>query len=275
MVGTGAVRVHPKRAASSQIVDLNGWPILIDCGRCAVQNMEAFGYPPESIRQVLLTHLHFDHVSDLPLLTLLSWNNGRKETLPILGPKGTADFMEFGVRKAYEVDIADRVGHGKSAQALEWEVTEIEKEGLVLERDDCRISALETAHGSLMTSWHFRFETPSATVVVTGDTQMDERLADFARDADLLVIECSGTGEFLKTVPWGHYHITPEQVGALAEAAAVKKVILKHLVVESWTDDPDISAKMAAEVVRRFSGEVLVGEDGMRFDYHSQPEARP
>lgn len=267
LVGTGAVRVNPRRAAASQIVQIGDHPILIDCGRCAVQNMKLFGYPPESIRTLLLTHLHFDHVSDVPLLTLLSWNNGRDFRLPVFGPIGTREFMEHGVRQAYTVDVADRVGHGKDPAGLEWDVTEVAKEGRILSGKDWEVHAMVTDHGSLMKSWHYRFDTGDKRVVVTGDTQMDDRLAAFSEGADLLVIECSGTTEFLKTVPWGFYHITPAEVGRIATEARVKKVVLKHLVIENWTDDPSISDKMAEEVARIFPGEVATGYDGLRYEW--------
>jgi len=103
--------------------------------------------------------------------------------------------------------------------------------------------------------------------VITSDSEPDPRLIEFCRDADLMVVECSGTKEFYDTQAWGGWHMTPEDVGRIAREAGVKKVVLKHLVIESFSKDPDVSEKMA-ETIRSLhpDGEILVAEDGMLFD---------
>lgn len=271
LVGSGAVRAHPTRAATCQIVSVNGRNLLIDCGRGAVHNMSRFGVPVETIDEVYLSHLHFDHVSDLPMLLLLSWNNGRSHTMPVYGAVGTEHFLEHGLRQAYKDDIQSRVTKGgKDPAKLEWAVQEIRSEGVLRAEPGLTISTLRTKHGGL-DNHNFRFDTPGARVVITSDTEPDPRLIGFAKGADLLIVECSGTKEFYQTQAWGGWHMTPEDVGALAREAGVKTVVLKHLVVESFSDDPQVSEKMAETVRGLFDGEVLVGEDGMRFRYGGQP----
>ncbi|MFH1762071.1 MAG: MBL fold metallo-hydrolase, partial [bacterium] len=110
LVGSGAVRVNPKRAGVAHIVRVAGENLLFDCGRNAVHNMTCQGFPVERIDRVFITHLHFDHVCDLAYLILLSWNNGRNKKLKIYGPAGTRYFLEHNVRLAYKDDIASRVG---------------------------------------------------------------------------------------------------------------------------------------------------------------------
>jgi len=59
---------------SCHMVECGGKRILIDCGlyqggrELAEENAEAFGFEPESIDYVLLTHAHLDHCGRLPLL---------------------------------------------------------------------------------------------------------------------------------------------------------------------------------------------------------------
>ncbi|MEJ2643868.1 MAG: MBL fold metallo-hydrolase [Gammaproteobacteria bacterium] len=58
---------------SCHMVECGGKRILIDCGlyqggrELAEENAEAFGFEPESIDHVLLTHAHLDHCGRLPL----------------------------------------------------------------------------------------------------------------------------------------------------------------------------------------------------------------
>jgi ribonuclease BN (tRNA processing enzyme) len=88
-------------------------------------------------------------------------------------------------------------------------------------------------------------------------------MKEFYRNADLLVSECSGTREFLSTVPWGSWHMWPGKLGELSRDAGVGHVVLKHLVIEDWSKDPNISEMMAAAVRKLYDGRVTVGYDGL------------
>jgi len=265
LAGSGAVRAHPTRGGPCQVVSIDGRNLLFDCGRCAVHNISRFGLPVETMSEVYITHLHFDHVCDLPLMLLLSWNNGRAERLPVYGPQGIDAFLENGLRRAYADDIKSRLSHGKKLEGLAREAIEIAEEGRFRETDTFSIDALATKHGGLQ-NYSYRIDTPGLRIVLTIDSEPDPRLVDFCRGADLLVIECSGTKEFYATQAWGGWHMSPEDVGMIAREAGAKKVVLKHLVIESFLSDPNTSESMA-EVIRSLhpEGEVLVGEDGMRF----------
>lgn len=112
----------------------------------------------------------------------------------------------------------------------------------------------------------FRVDVGDHRVVITGDGRPGADFADFCRDADLLVTECSGTAEFLARHPWGAWHITPPEIGDLATAANISRVVVKHLVIEDITGDLDAAKRMGEQIARRFPGEVLVGEDGLAVD---------
>jgi len=266
IVGSGAVRAHPERGGPCYLVEIDGRKLLFDCGRCAVHNLSRFGVPVESISEVYITHLHFDHICDLPLLLLLSWNNGRDRHLPLYGPVGLEAFLENGLRKAYAEDIRSRLAHGKSPDYLEWDTTEISSEGIVRETENFCIDTLITGHAGLL-NFNYRICTPDKKIVVLSDSEPDPRLIEFCKEADIVLFECSGTKEFYATQAWGGWHVTPENIGEIVSKAGAKKVILKHLVIESFTDDPDISESMA-EVIRRLhpEGEILVAKDGMKIE---------
>ena len=265
IIGSGAVRVHPERGGTAACLRIADETILIDCGRCAVQNLVRFGFPVESVTSVLLTHLHFDHVCDLAQLLILSWNNGRTWRLPIIGPAGTREFLEYGVRRAYAADLATRIGKNRrDPDHFEWDVTELSSDGTVKTGDGYRILAGRTPHTG-MDAFNYRIETAGRTIVVTSDTEWHEGLVAFCRDADVLLIECSGTEAFLQTVPWGGWHMTPERIALLANQAGARTIVLKHLAIESFVDDPDIGEKMAATVRQLTNAQVEVARDGRRF----------
>lgn len=267
IAGSGAVRAHPTRGGPCYAVRLGERNLVFDCGRLAVHNLSRFDLAVETITDVFITHLHFDHICDLPLLLLLSWNNGRTRRLPVTGPKGIADFLEHGLRQAYAHDIKSRTAHGKNADYLEWTVKELSSEGVCDATDGSVIDTLITKHGGLL-NFNYRLRSGGRTVVIMSDSEPDRRIVDFCRDADLVLIECSGTKEFYATVPWGSWHATPEQVGEMMRDAGAKQVVLKHLVIESFrNNDPQVSEAMAATVRKIHpGGKIHVAADGMTFD---------
>ena len=265
MVGSGAVRVHLERGGPSQILRVGHRVLLFDCGRCAVHNMVRLGFPVEDIHRVFITHLHFDHICDLAYFVLLSWNNGRSEKLRIYGPPGIAQFLEHSIRHAYAQDIESRLAHGKDPTGLDWEVVEIQEEGPFLKEEDYVVSTLWTEHAGLP-NLSYRLDSGNTRVVLTSDTQPDKVLVRFCKSADLLVCECSGTADFLSSQPWGGWHMTPESVGRLAKHAAVKKVVIKHMVIENFSPDPCIAEQMAQQIRDEYAGEVTVSFDGLQID---------
>jgi ribonuclease BN (tRNA processing enzyme) len=93
-----------------------------------------------------------------------------------------------------------------------------------------------------------------ARIVYTGDTGASEDLARWARDCDLLVMECSlpdGQGIGL--------HLTPSQAGTMARSARARRVVLSHFYPQIEGTNP------AADVARVSSGEVVAANDGDRF----------
>jgi ribonuclease Z len=260
LLGSGAVRPVPGREGPAQAVIVEGEPLLFDCGRGAATGLRQAGVLPEAVNRVFLTHLHFDHTSDLPYLVLVTWVMGREHPLEVYGPPGTADFVAHAVRSAYEEDIRSRLAHGRSPFGLDPHITEIAQPGVFLSTPSYRVLAFPVEHGGIA-NLGYRVETAGRTVVVLGDVSRGEDIVNVVTGADVLLCECSGTEEFLRDParPWGAWHMTPEAVARLARQAGVRTLVLKHFVME---DDAAI-ARMGEEVRRGFPGEVLLGRDGL------------
>gem|GEM_PF-5742220 len=129
---------------------------------------------------------------------------------------------------------------------------------------EVRVSAFQTVHSAYNLA--YRFEHPEGCVVVSGDTAYFEPLAEFARGADVFVLECSLVEGARRTVyrgPEGErvwqslqgQHLTARQAGLLARSAGVSRLVLNHL---PRGVDP---GEIAAEVRSVYDGEVVVGED--------------
>jgi ribonuclease BN (tRNA processing enzyme) len=92
-------------------------------------------------------------------------------------------------------------------------------------------------------------------LVYTSDTGYSDELAEFARGADLLMMECS----FFKDKPV-KTHLELSEALQLASKAAVKKLLLTHLYAE-W-DEVDL----VGEARKLWQGETLEAYDGLRLE---------
>ena len=78
LLGSGAVRNNPRRAGPSQIVHVGEQRLLFDCGRGACLRLAQEDEKVEEIDRLFLTHLHFDHIVDVPYFVFVGWNNSRQ-----------------------------------------------------------------------------------------------------------------------------------------------------------------------------------------------------
>src|SRR6187455_2661761 len=84
-------------AASSYLVqaeDADGrtWSVLLDLGNGALGALQRYG-DPRQLDAIALSHLHADHVADLPVLHVMRKYDpsGALPPVPVFGPVGTAD----------------------------------------------------------------------------------------------------------------------------------------------------------------------------------------
>jgi ribonuclease BN (tRNA processing enzyme) len=88
-------------------------------------------------------------------------------------------------------------------------------------------------------------------LVYTGDTNMNNRIADFAKDADYFVAD-AGLLEKDKADP--ATHLTAEEVGKIAAHAGVKNLILSHI----W---PEYSEQEIINEASRFYSKPIMAEE--------------
>src|SRR5579864_5339415 len=97
LLGTGTCQIERERRASSVLLDLDGLPILFDCGHGVVQRLLEAGIAHDRLNHIVLSHFHPDHVSDIiPLLQAGAWSrrDPRSSDLHIYGPDGTQNLVD-------------------------------------------------------------------------------------------------------------------------------------------------------------------------------------
>ena len=138
--------------------------------------------------------------------------------------------------------------------------------------DDVKVSACLVRHPPITQAFAYRFDANDRSVVISGDTAYSPELAEFAKDADVLVHEVMylpGIDALIQRLPNAKRlrehlmvaHTLPEDVGKVAAQARVKTLVLSHFVPG---DDASITDAQWSEGVRKhFKGRVVVGKDLM------------
>ena len=201
--------------------------ILIDCGPGVLARlMDAC--PPEALDAVILSHLHYDHMSDmLPMQYALQFSR-RATALPVLSPNAPAGVYALLDAKCYDL----------------WPM----KDGTI---GEMKVGFTPARHP--VETYAVRVECDGARFVFTGDSNTDDLLELFCEGASLLLADAGLSSEDWKpTAP----HYSAELCGMLARNAHAKQLLLTHF---NPRYDP---AALLEEALRHFptAGLAEIGE---------------
>ncbi|WP_180994421.1 MBL fold metallo-hydrolase [Bacillus sp. Marseille-P3661] len=259
MLGTGSPRPNLNRSQPAQALVIDKETILIDCGEGTTAQLMKAGIAPESIKTLIITHLHSDHTLGYGQFLLGGWGQGRSE-LTIIGPKGTKAFHD-SIVNMYSYDIDYRCSLGRSGAGIrDVRIIEFDEPGELKENPlPYKITTARMIHN--VPTFAFRFEIGEKVVVISSDTAPNEEIVELAQGADILVQNAGltpGVRSAALEKIWANLqkeHCSPAQAGTIAERAKVKKVVLTHFLPEA---DATIAFNEASTV---FTGEVIVPED--------------
>lgn len=88
ITGTGGPLADPKRFGPSQIILIDDKKLAFDRGYGFVRQLVNLGIRPSEVDHLFITHMHYDHVCDLPSLLFTAWHETPRKRLQIYGPEG-------------------------------------------------------------------------------------------------------------------------------------------------------------------------------------------
>lgn len=274
LLGTaGGPAIKKARAQPASALIVNGSVYIIDAGNAVARQMALAGISPTAMRAVFITHLHSDHVADYGTLLLRAWLSGLKTPVDTYGPapleKMTQDYMTY---MDWDIQLRIRDEHRVPFAPLV-RAHNIAAEGVIYQDENVKVTTVEVQHGAAKPAYAYRFDTKDRSIVFSGDTAKSEALIKLAKGADVLLHEVlipQGIDAAVKSSDAGNMELkrhiieahTPiEQVGEVAEAAGVKKLVLYHFV---GATPPFDKPELWFEAVRKhYHGEVIAGEDLM------------
>jgi len=262
---------------------------LVDIGGGAFQYLTSLRAPVRQLSTILITHLHSDHIGGIGDALTLSAFQGRERPVTIYGPPGIRRVVA-GFVDAYAIDTqlrSDPDGGFVDPRHVVPSVEVVEIEGdasrLLYAREGLEVRAFGVDHWPVEGALGYRFDFAGRSVVFSGDTRTDDRLASHARAADVLVHSAMGLGWIAKhAVPYldslgerrdarlleeaQRIFSPPVEIAEIARRAGVAQLVFSHKPPVPWPGD-FIYLWGVAEV---FGGDVSIARDGMRIDLEGQ-----
>ncbi len=219
-------RVDLQQFGASTLIEAGQVRLLFDCGRGATLRLAQVGVPIGTINRLFLTHLHSDHVIQIPDLLLTGWaGGGRTVPLEVWGPAGTAAMMQH-LEDAFAFDIHMRrdIDEKRPADGIKVLSHEI-VEGVVLDEHGIKVTAFVVDHGLLKPAFGYRIDYGGHSVVLSGDTRASENLIRHAEGVDVVVHEVVD----VESNPDGaRRHTTAEQAGELFSRIKPRLAVYFH-----------------------------------------------
>ena len=257
-------------AGISTLVEAGDERFLFDAGRGLMQRLVETGLRMNAVSKLFLTHLHSDHVVDVPDLLLMGWSSPppRRVPLEVWGPEGTRDMMSH-LEQAFAFDIHMRrdVDDHHPASGIQVVAQDI-REGTIYAKNGVTITAFLVDHGPVKPSYGYRLNAGGRSVCLSGDTRPSANLVEACRGVDLLIHEVIDEDEVRRNVQnqqlvdaiVGH-HTTPEQAADIFQRVRPRLAVFSHIQPTST---------VLERTRRLYSGRVEEGKDLMVIDVGSE-----
>lgn len=217
---------------------------LVDCADSPIGRLRRAGLDPLTVRGIIITHFHPDHVYGLPAfllgLFLLADGEPRSEPLPIYARPEVLSLVR---------DMITLFAGQSWVPPLSLVYHEIAPEvgAPVAEDGDFTVTAAPTCHSVPSIALRFVLRDTPRAFVYSSDTFPCPAVEILARGATLLFHECGDSDKG---------HTRPDAAGALATRAGVARLALIH-----YDPLPDAMTHILTEVTKAFGGPVELAEE--------------
>ncbi len=269
VLGSGGPEITDGRASSGYLIwQHNKAVVMVDSGSGTALNFEKTNANLNDLQAILFTHFHVDHSVDSPTLIMASYFTNRNKNFKVFGPSGNAlmpsatKFVHdlLGKRGAYR--YLDDYLLPESESSYKIKVTDVPNVPLVPRaihhyslNQHIKLSAVPVQHGPVAAiAW--RVDIDGCSITFSGD--MNNRyhtLAGLAKNSDLLVASnaipegATGVARFL--------HMPPSEIGKIAAAAQVHKLVLSHRMLRTLGRERETEK----EIRRFYSGPLQFAND--------------
>ena len=280
ILGSGDPFVKAAQACASVLIQVGNNErdfFFFDLGSGSLANFNGLKLPVSQTTKLFLTHLHADHVGDIPTLIWSLAKSGRSQPVEVWGPSGETEALGTKaytrhIEAAHAWDMATMKGHPGEGGARTV-TTEIpyNKPSLVYERDGVKISSFPVDH-ALPGAVGYRIDYNGLSVVFSGDTRPTPNIQEACKGGvDLLIHETFPSAEVFarkaglteadarKVID--KIHTSPTAVGKIFKQAGARMSVLWHFSVDQETVGPAYD-----QVRAEFGGPFTIAQDLTVFD---------
>ncbi len=197
------------KPTSGYLVEIDGHNVLIDCGSGVLTNLFKF-VPLEKLSAIILTHLHYDHISDMQVLkyaiNLTRQQNSDLPPIPVLAPT-TPEQIADTLEDAGSLVIGQISTQGEQSLF------------------GARLRFYRMEHP--VEAYGLSIEHEGRKLAYTADTIPCANLTPLLQDADLALMD-AGSIERLRRPKM--MHMTASECATIAKSCQVKKLLLTHLL---------------------------------------------
>ncbi len=249
-----------KRASSSYLIKKDAKAlVLIDFGGGAFLRFGQAKVHIEELEAVLFSHLHIDHVVELPALMKAGYFSDRSRKLKMIGPQGNAYFpgfkefiqLQFGEKGSYRYmsDILTSKSDSFSLHLFEG-AQKLKFKGF-------KLTAVEVNHG-IVPALAYKIEIDGKVIVFSGDTSAkSDTLTSLAKNADIFISHHAIIEHDFKGAE--ALHMKPSRIAEIASQAKVKTLVLSHRMKRTFGHE-----KETEEIIQKqFKAKIIWAEDLM------------
>jgi len=274
--GSGMPMPRLKQAAACFLIELgNGDKFIFDIGNGSLNRIDALGIPRDYLDKVFLTHLHMDHMGDLPLFYQSGPQTNRSVPLRVWGPGGGGTRPEWGTKAAMDhmqkmyAWMNGTLAGTIDTTALKLEVTEYDwskVNNVIFDENGVVIRSIPAVHFEQTAS--FILEWKGLRVAFLGDSLPNKWWIEHTQGVDLSIHECLFTPELAMSkwkfsqqeaiVAVTTIHANPTFFGKVMAMTKPKRAVAYH-----FQNDADTLPVIMREVEKVYDGPVDYAQDFM------------
>lgn len=302
-LGTSAgVPTKARNVSATAVIEASGshW-YLVDCGEGTQHRLLHTSLSVRDLRAIFITHVHGDHCFGLPGLLASAGMSGRQQPLELILPAALHEWVRLGLAASdtflpFELRLhavetfqgwasdsvrVDSVALSHRVPSVGYVFSEINPEPRL---DVPRLEAEGIPRGPLWGALakgeavehrgqllhgrdYLRASRPARRVIVCGDNDSPELLAEVARDVDVLVHEATFTQALIERTGATFGHSSAAAVARFAETAGVRNLVLTHFSAR-YQPDPRRSPcieDLRVEAQAHYSGHLTLAQDLQRY----------
>jgi len=245
ILGSGTFVPELKRKSPSFLLENRKEKIVFDFGRGAIDNLLKLNISLYELDWIFISHMHIDHFSDLfPFIQFIidaPEKRKLKSVYKIYGPKG--------IKKIFNQIFSALYPNGKK-NLNRIEIIDL-PEGDIVNCEKIKIKSFRVEHSKSHPCFGYLIQHENKKICYSGDTRNCENLRRFCENADLAIIEATGSSKLRL-----EHHLTGEEVGRIAKEHQIKKLIIVHVA-------KDYLAYVEKDIKKNYKGKIIIAKDLM------------